>query len=107
VIEAALSSQDVLEFSLESVPEILPPADETRTGEASRGLRILMQDFADHRLTVIVEGLAGETYRLPVAGPGMIREAAGADIRGTEIILRIPGSRDGGYVRHKVVLTFK
>jgi len=107
VIEAALSSQDVLEFTLESVPEILPPAEETRTGDASRGLRILTQDYTDRRLTVIVEGLAGETYRLPVAGRGMIREAAGAEIQGTELILRIPGSRDGGYVRHKVVLTFK
>jgi hypothetical protein len=107
VIETALSAKDVLEFTLESVPEILPPANETRTGETSCGLRILKQDYADRRLIVTVEGLAGETYRLPIAGPGLIREAAGAEIKGTELVLRIPAGREGEYVRHKVVLTFK
>jgi hypothetical protein len=107
VIETALSAGDVLEFTLESVPEILPPVNETRTGETSRGLRILKQDFADRRLTVTVEGLAGETYRLPVANPGLIREVTGADIKGTDLVLRIPAGQDGGYVRHRVVLSFK
>jgi len=106
-IEAELSSRDVFELALQTVPEILPPANDTRTGDASRGLRIIKQEYADRRLTVSVEGLAGETYLLPVAGAGRIREAAGAEVKGADLVLRIPGAGDRGYVRHKIVLTFK
>ena len=106
-VAAPLSGRTVVEIAFEAVPEILPPANATSTGAPSRGLRVIRQEHAGGRLTVILEGLAGETYRLPVAEAGRIREASGAEIKGASLVLRIPGGTDAGYVRHTVVLDFK
>jgi hypothetical protein len=53
-------------------------------------------------LEVVVEGLADETYELPVTMSDRIGAVEGAALSSGALIIRIPGARGAGFVRHVV-----
>jgi len=105
VLEAVLTGEDV--FSIDLIPafEILPPENPTRTGETSRGLRIIGWERAAGRgLKVTLEGLAGTEYSLGLIRPELVGTVTGGAISEGRLIVRIPAGAAGAYLRHAVVL---
>ena len=105
VLEAVLTGEDV--FSIDLIPafEILPPENPTRTGETSRGLRIIGWERAAGRgLKVTLEGLAGTEYSLGLIRPELVGTVTGGAISEGRLIVRIPAGDAGAYLRHTVVL---
>jgi glycogen debranching enzyme len=106
-VETILVRSDVIEIDFEPTAELLPPANETSTGDTSRGLRIIMMELAGRRLKTTVEGLAGGTYFMKVANPGQILSVTGATLSGAVLEIRIPPTPAGEYVRYDFVLNLK
>ncbi len=106
-VEAKLEGKAVLEIHFDPAVEILPPANESRTGDPNRGLRIIRQEFAPDRLTVVCEGLAGETYVLGVTNSTLVKSVNGAVLEHGEIRVDFPAGPPGGYARRDIVLNLK
>ena len=106
-VEMTLGRNDAIEIRLDQVPELLPPANPSKTGDPNRGLRLIRSDFREGRLTAIVEGMANEAYELKVTHPDRVRTVSGAEREGARIRIRIPAGEPGAYVRHEVALTIR
>jgi hypothetical protein len=108
-VEFPLTGNDTVEIGFDPTVEVLPPAGETRTGDADRGLKVIRvaASAAKDGLEVVVEGLAGEIYELPLARSDKVSAVEGAELAGDRLIIRIPGVSGAGFVRHviRMVLT--
>jgi hypothetical protein len=107
LIEVALGRNDVIEIQLGPVPELLPPANDTKTGDTSQGLRIIRSEFKDGKLITVLEGLAGRTYPVRVARADLIRSVSGAKQEGAVLRVQIPPGPPGEYVRHELVIDIR
>lgn len=107
-VEFPLTGEDTVEIGFAPTVEILPPAVETRTGDANRGLKVIRVELSTPKdgLEIVVEGLAGETYELPVTMSDRIGAVEGATLSNGRLIIRIPGLLGTGFVRHTVKVTF-
>ena len=105
-IEASLGRNDVIEIRLDQAPELLPPANPSKTGDTSRGLRLIRSDFRDGRLTTVVEGLSDREYELKVTHSDRIRSVSGAKLEGGSLRVAIPSGAPSAYVRHEIVLSY-
>ena len=103
-VEFPLSGKDEVEIGFEPTVEVLPPAVETRTGDANRGLKVIRvaASAAKDWLEVVVEGLAGETYELPLVRSDKVSVVAGAELARDRLIIRIPGVSGEGFVRQAI-----
>ena len=108
-VEANLNVEGkaVLEIDFDPAVEILPPANESRTGDPNRGLRIIRQEFSPGRLTVVCEGLSGERYRLGVMNSSLIKSVNGAVLEHGEIQVDFSGGPPGVYARRDIILNLK
>jgi len=90
-----------------SAASSLPPL-----GSQSRGLRILSEtwSFARDQLSLDLSGVGGASYELKVWNPAQIQSVEGAELKktpdGSAVMLKIPNSASGPYVRAKVVFHF-
>jgi hypothetical protein len=107
LVEVALGRNDVIEIQLGPVPELLPPANESQTGDTSQGLRIIRSEFKDGKLKTVLEGLAGRTYPIRVVRADLIRSVSGAKQEGAVLRVQIPPGPPGEYVRHELVIGIK
>jgi hypothetical protein len=103
-VEFPLMGKDTVEIGFEPTVEILPPTAVARTGDADRGLKVIRVELSapEDGLEVIVEGLAGETYELPLARSDKVSVVEGAELAGKGLIFRMPGTSGAGFVRHTI-----
>jgi hypothetical protein len=106
-IEFSLTGKDTIVLEFEPSAEVLPPPTRTRTGDADQGLKIIRTELVGNKLRVVVEGLSGETYDLPIANAVRIVSVQGTEMDGGTLIIRIPDKPEGGFVRHEIVLELK
>ncbi|MBM3311901.1 MAG: hypothetical protein FJY80_10375 [Candidatus Aminicenantes bacterium] len=104
VVAGVLSEKTRVEIEIIPAPELLPPANETATGDRSRGLRVISQSFEDSTLVVVVEGLAGETYDCGLAHADRVASVTGASLSSGRLTVEFPGGPPGEYVRTVVRL---
>jgi hypothetical protein len=104
VVEVRLTGNDLIELDIEPIPELLPPGNESRTGDTSQGLRIIKMELEGRRLKVIIEGLAGRSYRIEVVNANLIQSVAGAKLNGSYLIIKMPHGAEGEYIRHEFAL---
>ena len=97
---------DVIEVEFEPTVEVLPPAIETRAGDTDRGLKVIRVASSGPKngLEVVVEGLAGESYELPLFRNEKVSAVEGAELAAGRLIIRMPGTPGEGFVRHVVRL---
>jgi hypothetical protein len=107
LVEVALAGSDRVEIDFEPTVEILPPANETATGDPDQGLKILRQARSGSELTVVCEGLAGREYRLGLRGAERADSVSGAAREGSGLTLRMPPGPAGSFVRTEIRLTLK
>jgi hypothetical protein len=106
-VKTKLEGTTVCEIRFDPAVEILPPENESRTGDPNRGLRILRQDFAPGRLTVVCEGLSGESYVLGVTNAPLIKTVQGAALEKGSLRIDFPAGSSGSYGRRSVILNLK
>ncbi|MCJ7644604.1 MAG: GH116 family glycosyl hydrolase [Candidatus Aminicenantes bacterium] len=106
-VEFPLTGKDTIVLEFEPSVEVLPPPVRTRTGDADRGLKIIRTELAGNKLRVVVEGLSGEIYDLPITNAVRVVSARGAELDGGTLVIRIPDKPEGGFVRHEIVLELK
>jgi hypothetical protein len=106
-VELCLTGKDTIVLEFEPSAEVLPPPVRTRTGDADQGLKIIRTEFTGNNLRVVVEGLAGESYDLPIANAVRVVSVQGAERNGGMLVIRIPDKPEGGFVRHEIVLEMK
>ncbi len=75
---------------------ILPPLRENRVGERNRGLKIVRIQREERTLTVVTEGLAGETGWLRVTHPEQIVRVQGARLQGNTLEILFLAQKHGG-----------
>jgi hypothetical protein len=105
-VEFPLSGNDTVAIGFEPTVEVLPPVVETRTGDTDKGLKVvgIALSAPDRKLEVVVDGLAGETYELPIVRSDKVAAVEGARLSGRALIIRMPGIPGEGFVRHAILL---
>jgi hypothetical protein len=106
-VEFPLTGKDTIVLEFEPSAEVLPPPVRTRTGDADQGLKIIRTELAGNKLRVVVEGLSGEIYDLPIANAVRVVSVQGAELDGGTLVIRIPDKPEGGFVRHEIILEMK
>ena len=61
-------------------------------------------ELEGRRLKVIIEGLAGRSYRIEVVNANLIQSVAGAKLNGSYLIIKMPHGAEGEYIRHEFAL---
>jgi glycogen debranching enzyme len=106
-VEFPLTGKDTIVLKFEPSAEVLPPLVRTRTGDADQGLKIIRTELAGNKLKVVVEGLSGEIYDLPIANSVLVVSVQGAEMDHGKLVIRIPDKPEGGFVRHAIILEMK
>jgi hypothetical protein len=106
-MDIPLSGKDRVEVALEPMVEILPPDCESQVGDFDSDLKVIRQELSGRVLKVAVEGLAGGEYSLGLLGAERIQAVLGADLKGENLIIRIPASKEREFVRQEIVITVK
>ncbi|MBU1338180.1 MAG: hypothetical protein KKD56_03830 [Acidobacteria bacterium] len=105
-VSAAVGPESMIfKLTFEPTVEILPVLPETRVGDASRGLRILRCERTEKGLMMVLEGIAGSTYTIPVRNADMILEVKGAEKKNNHLLITIPAGKTDEYVLHRVELS--
>jgi len=107
VVEMNLTGKDTIEIDFEPAVEILPPANESKTGDPSQGLRIIKMEQTGKALKVIVEGLAGRTYDLPLTQSKRIGSVQGAKQAAGKLLIPFSQGMQGEFIRQEVILRMK
>lgn len=107
VMELPLTGQDKIEIAIGPEVEILPPTVVSRVGDYDSGLKVIRQVFEGPTLTVTVEGLAGRQYSLGILQADRIQAVIGAELKGDQLIIRMPQGADRSFLRQEIVITIK
>jgi glycogen debranching enzyme len=102
-----LTGKDRIEIEIVPTFEILPPVIASRVGDYDRGLKVIRQELKDKTLTVVVEGLAGQEYSLGVINADLVASVTGAELKGDNLIIRIPQGADRAFLRQEIAITIK
>ncbi len=85
---------------------LMPPPVCSRPGDPDRGLKIVSVQEADDRVEIEAEGLAGSSYTLPLADPGVVAAVTGAVLVGRDLVIAMPREKPG-YVPVRVSVTLR
>ena len=107
VVEMKLTGKDTMEIDFESAVEILPPANDSKTGDLSQGLRIIKMEHAGKALKIIAEGLSGRTYDLALTQSKKIASVQGAKQAAGKLLIPFSQGPAGEFVRQEVILHMK
>lgn len=105
-IVTTLHKTTTIELNLVPAFEIIPPAWESRVGDASHGIRINQYKREAETASLVVEGLADNVYTLPVLHTGRIQSIDGAVVENDMLILEMPSGAPDSYVRHTIHFKF-
>ncbi len=107
VIEFTLTDSAVVLINFEPTVEILPPVIETKTGDTNKGLKIISTQRQEEKLTLTVEGLAGEHYELGFVHGEKIQAVQGAQTSAGMLVIKMPDGPAGEFVKHEIVIETK
>lgn len=107
VIEFTLTDSAVVLINFEPYVEILPPVITTKTGDTNKGLKIISTHWQEGRLTLTVEGLAGENYELGIVQGERIQAVHGAQASANMLVMKMPDGAAGEFVKHEIVIETK
>jgi hypothetical protein len=104
VVRFTLSGEDRVDFVLKPAVEIVPPYMFSETGDLSRGLRIIDMTGNEHRLELLLEGLAGESYYLALQNRHLVGSVQGAVLEDGRLKITFPQAAKPGYIEQRVIL---
>jgi glycogen debranching enzyme len=107
-IETEIPIRDgAMQLGLRTDPsiEILPVITESRTGDRNQGLKIIsLREEVKTKLTLVVEGIAGKSYKLGILNTDKIARVEGATIKAGHLILAMPEGNSGQFVAHNITI---
>jgi hypothetical protein len=106
-VEFSLTGKDVVEIGLMPAVELLPPPIISRVGDGDRGLKIIRVSREGNELKAMVEGLAGESYDLGLTNPRLVESAAGAELSGDRLAIKMPAGEAGKFLRLEIAVRLK
>jgi len=107
VLETPVGGERIIEIAYEPGFDLLSPVIDTRTGDVNTGLKIISTEWKGQRLTIVVEGLAGQVYELGVIHPKRAKSVSGAELKGSTLIIGIPAGLQGEFLRKSIVVETK
>jgi hypothetical protein len=107
IVDSKLGSSLKIEIDFEPIVELLPPSNETKTGDSNKGLKIISTSLKDNTLHVIVDGLAGEQYELGLVHSDKLASVEGCNVSGSSLIIDFPVGTVGQFVRREIALKLK
>lgn len=97
-----MSGRFTVEVFFEPSLELFSPAVVTRVGDINKGMKIISANYGQGRLSLVVEGLAGQSYALPILNQESIASVAGAELKGNTIVVQFLASRLEEFSRQTV-----
>jgi len=73
-------------------------------GNFDKGLKIIRLELDGKDFKIVVEGLAGQSYHLPIAHAELVKEAAGARLDGGRLLIQFPPGKEREFLRQEIVL---
>ena len=107
VVNFTLSDSATVAIDFVRGVELLPPSNETQTGDGNTGLKIIGTNLRGTSLRVVVEGLSGSEYTLGAANPAKIEAVEGARKTGAGLQISMPQGKPGEFVRKEIVIRVK
>jgi hypothetical protein len=104
VLETAIGGERIIEIVYDPGFDLLPPIIDSRTGESNKGLKILSTEWKGQRLTVVVEGLAGQSYELGALHVKRVKSVSGAELGKSGLLIGIPAGPIGDFVKKTIVI---
>jgi GH15 family glucan-1,4-alpha-glucosidase len=113
VLMAALRKPSIIvRIRMENTFALVVPSDLPRLGETSRNLKVLSESWTGARndaVTFEFDGLAGQTYELPIRGSAHVQRVEGAQLislAGSPAVrIRVPAEQPG-YRHLRVTISF-
>ncbi len=102
-----LTRNDTVVLVIDPAPEIVPPDAASRTGDLNRGLKVLSTTLDGSLLKFVVEGLAGEVYRLELRNTGRIASVTGADFDGRSFVVKFSEGKHGEFAKREIIVRLK
>ncbi len=107
IIHAQLEPLTSIEVDFEPTVELLPPSNDSKTGDTNKGLKIISTMLQGRTVTVVVEGLSGETYKLGLFNADRLASAQGCTVTGSSLSVDFPAGTVGEFGRKVIRLEMK
>ena len=107
VVQTKLGPSTAIEIDFEPTVELLPPSNETKTGDGNKGLKIISTNLSGKTLAIVVEGLAGEEYRLGLVHPERLSSVEGCKVADSSLVIDFPVGKTGEFERESINLQIK
>lgn len=104
IADVPLAERTVLDVDFIPDVALLPPAWPTQLGDPDQGLKVVSVVRDRQQVQVLVEGRAGQTYRLPLLNADLLTTVAGAERDGTALVIRFAEAPGSPFVRQEVTL---
>lgn len=102
-----LTGRDIIDLEFEPTVEILPFRLDSLVGDYDKGLKIVRVMTKEKTLRIVVEGVAGESYDLPLTKRELIQEAIGARLAGDWLSIQFPPGKEREFIRQEIILKLK
>jgi glycogen debranching enzyme len=97
-----------IRLSIEPGVDLLPPMTPSRTGDPSRGIRIITVDtVSEKQLRVEVQGLSGTDYSLGLTNGAKVSAVRGGKLEGDKLLLRMPDGPAREFVKATIELELR
>lgn len=102
-----LTGREIIDLEFEPTVEILPFRLDSLVGDYDKGLKIVRVMTKEKTLRIVVEGVAGESYDLPLTKRELIQEAIGARLEGDWLSIQFPPGKEREFIRQEIILKLK
>lgn len=107
IVETKLGSSVKIEIDFQPTVELLPPSNDTKTGDRSRGLKVVSTAMKGNVLRVVVEGLTGEQYTLGMVHSERLAAVGGCKVSGSSLLIDFPAEKTGEFERREITIEIK
>lgn len=107
IVETKLGASTKIEIDFNPSVELLPPPNDTKTGDSNRGLKIISTTLKGKTLSVMVEGLSGEHYEIGMVHSELLGSAEGCRFLGSSLLIDFPTGNVGEFERREIAIQMK
>ena len=93
-----------IDFTFSDEVEVLPPLCDTKTGDTNRGIKIISCTWTGTSMVLVVEGLAGESYRIPLLANAPVDHVTGGVLDGGDVLVSFPDAERVDFARKEITI---
>jgi hypothetical protein len=107
IVETKLASSVKIEIDFRPTVELLPPSNDTKTGDRNKGLKVVSTTMKGNVFRVVVEGLAGEQYTLGMVHSERVASVGGCKVSGSSLLIDFPAGKTGEFERREITIEIR